>query len=268
MHQTTVDIIRHARAGGGAAPGMGGPMPPYGHPGGAGMAAMAPRPLPPSLLLLPLYAMSLQKSLVLRGGGDVRVDERSYYQIAFFNSDLQVSKLFTYPRMFSLHDMGGDVGLPLGEAGEGDEAEADGLLTAGRRRVRLPNLLNLSYERLSSAGIFLLENGFDLYMWLGRLVNPALLSTLFSLPSLEGVDMGAVSLRGENSDLSSRVVAVIEALREERPSQYLQLHYIREGEGWGESYFARFLVEDRANFSGGGLSYTEYHAHVNRAVGV
>lgn len=63
-------------------------------------------------------------------------------------------------------------------------------------------------------GIFLLENGFDLYMWLGRQVNPALLSTLFSLPSLEGVDMGGVSLRGENSDFSSRVVAVIEALRE------------------------------------------------------
>lgn len=60
--------------------------------------------------------------------------------------------MFTYPRMFSLHDMGGEVGLPLGEGGEGEEGEAEGILTAGRRRVRLPNLLNLSYERLSSAG--------------------------------------------------------------------------------------------------------------------
>jgi len=36
-------------------------------------------------------------------------------------------------------------------------------------------------------GIFLLENGHDLFMWIGRAVNPAILSTLFNEKSLEGV---------------------------------------------------------------------------------
>ena len=48
--------------------------------------------------------------------------------------------------------------------------------------------------------------------------------------------------------------------------RYMQLHFIREGDGYAEAYFARYLIEDRANFSGGGMSYTEYHAHVSRAV--
>ncbi len=138
---------------------------------------------------------------------------------------------------------------------------------AGPLRVRLPSLLNLSYERLSSAGIFLLENSYDMFMWIGRGVNPAIISTLFGVPSLEGLDASKLSIQPENSDFSSRVHAVICALRAER-SRYMQLHFVREGEGYAEAYFARYLVEDRANFSGAGLSYVEYHAHVNRSVGV
>ena len=36
----------------------------------------------------------------------------------------------------------------------------------------------------------------------------------------------------------------------------MHLHFIREGDGYAEAYFARYLVEDRANFPGGALSYT------------
>ena len=36
-------------------------------------------PIPQSLQLLPLYSMSIQKCLALRGGNEVRTDERAYY---------------------------------------------------------------------------------------------------------------------------------------------------------------------------------------------
>jgi len=90
-------------------------------------------------------------------------------------------------------------------------------------------------------------------------------STLFGVPTLEGVDPSSLAINAESSDFSSRVDAVIRALREDR-ARYMQLHFIKEGDGYAEAYFARYLIEDRANFSGGGLSYTEYHAHVTRAV--
>ena len=53
-----------------------------------------------------------------------------------------------YPRMFSIHDMPSDVGLPSDNADDGDECP-----TAGPFRVRLPSILNLSYERLQSDGM-------------------------------------------------------------------------------------------------------------------
>mgnify|MGYP003709844561 CR=1 FL=1 len=173
--------------------------------------------------------------------------------------------MFIYPRMFSIHDMTTDTGLPS------DNADED-CPTAGPNQVRLPSILNLSYERyanltitlsvsiriririsvwfcynlsnlhplfdeyakwllpqtypflvdkmrmfrLSSNGIFLLENGHDLFMWIGRAVNPAILNTLFGLNSLEGADMQNLRINPENSDFSSRLDAVITALRADR----------------------------------------------------
>mmetsp|Transcript_15575 Transcript_15575/g.31443 ORF Transcript_15575/g.31443 Transcript_15575/m.31443 type:complete len:1061 (-) Transcript_15575:340-3522(-) len=246
VSQITVDIMRASRL----QPG-GGMQQPY------GQQAAAPVAIPSCLLLLPLYSMSLQKSAVVRGGNDTRVDERAYFQQLLLNMDIEESKVFIYPRMFSIHDMTTDTGLPS------DNADED-CPTAGPNQVRLPSILNLSYERLSSNGIFLLENGHDLFMWMGRAVNPAILNTLFGLNSLEGADMQNLRINPENSDFSSRLDAVITALRADR-ARYMQLHFIREGDGYAEAYFARYLIEDRANFTGG-MSYTEYHAHVTRAV--
>jgi hypothetical protein len=45
--------------------------------------------IPSCLLLLPLYSMSLQKSSVIRGGNDVRVDERAYFQQLLLNMDIE-----------------------------------------------------------------------------------------------------------------------------------------------------------------------------------
>ena len=56
--------------------------------------------------------------------------------------------MFIYPRMFSIHDMGADIGLPSDNADDADECP-----TAGPFRVRLPSILNLSYERLQSDGL-------------------------------------------------------------------------------------------------------------------
>lgn len=78
--------------------------------------------------------------------------------------------------------------------------------------------------------------------------------------------MAELAVQPENSDYSSRVHSVIVALRSERV-RHMQLHFIREGDGYAEAYLARYLIEDRANFQGGNLSYTEYHSHVTRALG-
>ncbi len=234
VHQNCVEILRAAKTG----------VQQSQMPGQYGAAYQQPQApssggggeVPLSLQLLPLYSMSLQKNLTLRGGADVRTDERAFFQSLISNMDIEESKVFIYPRLFSIHDMPMDAGT--------SSDNADDVPTAGVNRVRLPAILNLSHERLTTDGMFLLENGYDLFLWIGRNVNPAILDTLFGLSSLENADMTGLKILSENSDFSSRFNSIVEALRDER-TRFLQLHFIREGDGYAEAYFSRFLVEDR-----------------------
>jgi protein transport protein SEC24 len=256
VNQIAIDMIRASK--GGITNGQGG------MPGQAGgyypqqqQQAQSDAPIPESLQLLPLYSMALQKSLVLRGGNDVRIDERAYFHQLVQNMDIDESKVFIYPRMFSIHDMTEDSGI------NSDNADDDDCLTAGPFRVRLPALLNLTSERLATDGIFLLENGYELFMWIGRSVNPAIIDTLFGTSTLEGVDMATLAILADNSDFSSRVNAIVVALRQDR-FRYMHLHFIKEGDGYAEAFFSRYLVEDRANFQGGAMSYTEFYTNITR----
>lgn len=52
--------------------------------------------------------------------------------------------------------------------------------------------------RLSSDGVFLLENGVELYLWVGREASPAIVSALFSVPTLEGQDLSSLQMQVRN----------------------------------------------------------------------
>jgi hypothetical protein len=91
----------------------------------------------------------------------------------------------------------------------------------------------------NSDGIFLLENGVALIMWVGRAANRALVHSLFGVPTLEGIDTSSVLLRpaepgASADDACLRVNAVIAALREERTATWLQLMVVGEGDGQNE----------------------------------
>ena len=233
IHQTCVEVLRTVQSGGNHQQPQAG----YGHVQQQKQPTSSDGKIPDALQLLPLYAMSMQKNLAVRGGTDVRTDERAFFQTLLMNMDIEESKVFIYPRMFSIHDMAID-------AGTYSDNIDDDVPTAGPDRVRLPAILNLSHERLTSEGIFLLENGHDLFMWIGRSVSPAIINTLFGVNTLDGADLSNLTIQTDSSDYSSRLDTIIKALRDER-TRHLQLHFIREGDGHAEAFFSRFLVEDR-----------------------
>jgi len=78
LQTACVDMVRGSQPGGQMAPGMHGQ--PYGQPpmGAAAQQQQAPPALPDALQLLPLYTMALQKSIVFRGGTDIRPDDRAF----------------------------------------------------------------------------------------------------------------------------------------------------------------------------------------------
>lgn len=232
IHQLAVELLRGSR------PQL--TTPGYGMPNQYGQKpqAQADTGIPASMQLIPLYAMAIQKSLALRGGAEVRTDERAFYHQLVQNMDIDETKVFVYPRLFSIHDMSPEAGLPVGEGFEDDSQ------CAGPFRILLPVILNLSHERLVSDGIYLLENGFDMFMWVGRMVDPAVLQSLFGVHTLEGVDTSSLEIKSDENEYAGRVSAVLEGIRQTY-SRYLQMRVVREGDPPAEAYLARYLVEDR-----------------------
>lgn len=58
--------------------------------------------------------------------------------------------------------------------------------------------LPASIPRLSSDGVFLLENGVELLLWVGQAANPSILTALFGLSSLEGQDLSSLQIQVGN----------------------------------------------------------------------
>jgi protein transport protein SEC24 len=224
----------------------------------AGQPAPEAPSYPEALQLLPLYTMALQKSVVFRGGTDLRPDERSDFMMRLNSMGTAESRYFVYPRMFALHTLPADACEPAADGAD----NAVGL--DGGHMVTLPPMLNLSAERLSSDGVFMLENSVDAFVWVGAASSPAVLKALFGLESVDqGGDFSAVTLLRSGSPLALKVDRLLSALCAERSSA-MRVFLVREGDPASEARFFRYLVEDRASFQGGSYSYGEYMALIGR----
>ena len=254
LQQSCVDIIKYTK-GGANRTVSGYAVPP---PQGQQNEEEENKPLPENLQLLPLYTLALLKNVAFRGGTDIHPDERISAHMDLGGMWVQGSKYFVYPRMFSIHNMEPGAGQPVHKEPKGGGNDS---LTAGRSHILLPQVLNLSVERLSSDGIFLLDNGVDMFLWVGRTVDPTCINALFGIHSLEGVDGNQLILQRSGNDLASRLDAVVKALRDDPAETYLiaaKVTIVREGDAALEARFFWHMVEDRASFNGGTYNYQEF----------
>ena len=256
LQQTCADLIRASKEGDKPRTVSGYAAPPMQQHQQGGGAEDENKPIPENLKLLPLYTLALMKNVAFRGGTDVHPDERVHAMHRLLNMSVTDSKHFVYPRMFSLHDMGASAGLPSNM----EPSEEDAEKVAGPDRIELPKALNLTVDRLSSNGIFLLDNSIDMFLWVGRSSDPALLNSLFGTNSLEGIDMSQVKLVTSGNDFASRLHAIVLALREDDTEQSLaaKVTIVVEGDHGLESRFFWHLIEDSASFSGGTYSYSDF----------
>lgn len=61
--------------------------------------------------------------------------------------------------------------------------------------VLLPPPMNLTSERLDRHGLYLIEDGQNMFLWVGRAAVPALINDAFGLGSYEEVRVGKVSAK-------------------------------------------------------------------------
>ncbi|KAI3856414.1 hypothetical protein MKW92_012316 [Papaver armeniacum] len=191
--------------------------------------------LPEALKLLPLYLLALVKSIGLRSDG--RLDERSYWVSRVASLPIPLAVPLVYPRMMSIHDL-------LSKEGDGSSIDT----------------IPLSSEHISDDGVYLLENGEDGLIFVGKTVDPDILQKIFAVTSVDELPTQFV-LEQHDNELSKKLNNMVNEIRRQRCS-YLRLRLCKKGDPSGMLFFS-YMVEDK---SPGILSYVEFLVHVHRQI--
>ncbi|XP_030017999.1 protein transport protein Sec24D isoform X2 [Sphaeramia orbicularis] len=193
--------------------------------------------LPDAMKVFPVYMNSLMKTAPLVGNTELSTDDRAHQRLSVTAMGVEDTQLLLYPRLIPLHNM--DVG-----------SEA------------LPAPVRCSEERLTDAGMFLLENGHSLFLWLGQACSPDLIQSIFNLPSLAHLQGNMAALPELDNPLSKKVQSIISGLLEKRPNS-MKLQIVRQRDK-PEILFRQFLVEDKGLYAG--ASYMDFLCYVHREI--
>ncbi|KAG8918184.1 COPII subunit [Tulasnella sp. 417] len=119
--------------------------------------------------------------------------------------------------------------------------------TIGEHGVVMPPPLPLTSERLERHGLYLIEDGQTMFLWVGRDAVPQLVMDVFDLPAYEQLRTGKATLPLLENSFSQRVNAVINKTREMRRGPYWPHLYIvkEDGEAAMRLWALSMLVQDR-----------------------
>ncbi|XP_032696054.1 protein transport protein Sec24C isoform X1 [Lontra canadensis] len=193
--------------------------------------------LPECMKLLPVYLNCVLKSDVLQPGAEVTTDDRAYVRQLVTSMDVAETNVFFYPRLLPLTKS------PIESATE-------------------PPAVRASEERLSNGDIYLLENGLNLFLWVGASVQQGVVQSLFSVSSFSQITSGLSVLPVLENPLSKKVRGLIDSLRAQR-SRYMKLIVVKQ-EDKLEMLFKHFLVEDKS--LSGGASYVDFLCHMHKEI--
>ncbi|NWW22660.1 SC24C protein, partial [Falcunculus frontatus] len=193
--------------------------------------------LPECMKLLPVYLNCVLKSDVLQPGPEVTTDDRAYIRQLVTSMDVAETNVFFYPRL-----------LPLTKA----DVDSDSL----------PAAIRNSEERLSKGDIYLLENGLNIFVWVGVSVQQSLIQNLFGASSFSQISNALSTLPVLENPFSKKVRSIVDMLQGQR-SRYMKLIIVKQ-EDKLEMLFKHFLVEDKS--LSGGASYVDFLCHMHKEI--
>ncbi|XP_070608180.1 protein transport protein Sec24C isoform X2 [Erythrolamprus reginae] len=193
--------------------------------------------LPECMKLLPVYLNCVLKSDVLQPGSEVTTDDRSYIRQLVSSMDVAETHVFFYPRL-----------LPLTKI----EYSSDSL----------PIAIRNSEERLSKGDIYVLENGLNIFLWVGVNVQQGLIQNLFGVSSFSQINNSMCTLPVLDNPFSKRVRSTIDLFQAQR-SRYMKFIIVKQ-EDKLDLLFKHFLVEDKS--MNGGASYVDFLCHMHKEI--
>ncbi|PCH35320.1 hypothetical protein WOLCODRAFT_156015 [Wolfiporia cocos MD-104 SS10] len=197
----------------------------------AGAGASAQLAIAENLKMLPVLVLGLLKNVGIRQSAQIPPDLRAYAQALLTSLPSQLLVPYIYPTFYSLHNMPPECG------------------TVGEHGVIMPPALPLTSERLERHGLFLIEDGQTIFLWIGRDAVPQLVLDVFGLPNYEALRGGKTTLPLLENPFSQRVNAVVQKIREMRRGVYHPHLYIvkEDGEPPLRLWALSCLIQDRAD---------------------
>ena len=216
--------------------------------------------LPEALKTLPLYAIGMYKSNGLRT--EASADDRAHWLFRMLKSDPSETTPSVYPRLFPLHFILEDDGFQANKKqkhDDGDEASGTGNTDVF---PPFPPCQWLSAEKLDGDGLYLLEDGSEILVWVGRNYPQDRLKEVFGVDTVDQLD-ARQSMLPPNlpNERNKRMNAFINAMRKAR-SGYMRMRILKRNDSM-ETLFYNRLIEDR---SVAGMSYVEFLCHVHRLI--
>ena len=201
--------------------------------------------LPESLKLIPLFCLGLSKLPCFRT--DARADSRAVWLSRIESLPLDRLLPAVHPRLFR-------VSLDVASTGQRGQNPEQGAI---------PESLPLSAEHLDASGVYVLENGYDLFVYFGRDAPASAVEQLLGTSSLHSIDPSTFAdLPQQENPLSKQTREVISQLRRQRRS-YMHMRLVVKGHPY-ETLFYSAMVEDRHLSSG--MSYIEYLCFLHRQI--
>merc|ERR1719391_1422014 len=195
--------------------------------------------LPECMKLLPLYTNCLLKSDAISGGSDLGCDDRAFAMSAVSSMDVSTSVVYFYPRLIPLHDV-----IP--------------------EMTDIPTQIRCTAEKIRDDGVYLLENGVHMLLYVGLAVNPAWIQDVFGVHTAAQIDIDRSRLVERENPMSRRVTGIIHDIGDNRPRS-MKLTIVRQRDKL-EIVFKHFLCEDRSAASDSSFSYVDFLCHMHKEI--
>merc|ERR1712126_555715 len=205
--------------------------------------------LPECMKLLPLYTNCLLKSDALSGGADVGCDDRAFLMNTISSMDIGATVAFFYPRLLPLHDIS----------------------TAEEHVTDIPGPIRCTIEKVNENGVYLLDNGIYLFLYVGLAAEPSFIQDVFGVSTAAQINVEMPHLEERDNPTSQKIRKVIETVRKQRTRQYMRLVIVRQRDKL-DILFRHYLCEDRAgqgtsaSGSDSNFSYVDFLCHMHKEI--
>uniref|UniRef100_V9K9W1 Protein transport protein Sec24A-like protein n=1 Tax=Callorhinchus milii TaxID=7868 RepID=V9K9W1_CALMI len=199
---------------------------------------------PASLQLFPLYVLSLLKQKAFRTGTNTRLDDRLFCMCEVKYQPVAYLMLMVHPSLYKV-----------------DNLSDEGCMHINEKTVPQPPILQLSVEKLSRDGAFLMDAGCVLFLWVGKNCGSHFVNQVLGVSNYSSIPQNMMQLPELDTAESQRTRAFISWLRDQRPF-FPVLHVIKD-ESPLKANFLQNMVEDRTESA---LSYYEFLLHIQQQV--